>query len=46
MPDEEELQQLVTDGVIDESQVDDFEDLDEELQEAIVEGEVDFDEIV
>ncbi len=41
---DEEILQLVADGELDPSEIDDFKALNEEIQELIIEGELDIDE--
>ncbi len=42
--DDEEILQMVVDGELDPSQVEDFESLSDELQELVADGELDIDE--
>jgi len=41
---DEEILQLVADGELDLSQIDDFSNLSDELQEMVVDGEIELDE--
>lgn len=42
--DDEEILQMVVDGELDASEVDDFSDLDDELQERVRDGDITLDE--
>lgn len=42
--DEEEIEQLVEDGELEPEQVEDFENLDSDLQDLVVSGEITADE--
>jgi hypothetical protein len=42
--DPEEILELVTEGTIEPDQIEDFENLDEEVQQLVVDGEIDMDE--
>jgi hypothetical protein len=42
--DSEEILELVKEGIIEPDQVDDFEALDEDVQELVAEGEIDMGE--
>ena len=42
--DDSEILQLVEDGELDPSQIEDFRNLDEELQQMVVDGEITLDE--
>ena len=42
--DDEEILQLVVNGELDPSEIDDFKALNEEIQEMIVNGEIEMDE--
>lgn len=42
--DDEEILQMVADGELDPSEIDDFRELDDELQEMVVSGEMSLEE--
>jgi hypothetical protein len=42
--DPEEILELVKEGTIEPDQIEDFENLDEEVQQLVVDGEIDMDE--
>jgi len=44
--DSDEILELVKDGIIEPNQVDDFENLDPEIQELVAEGDLDIDEVI
>ena len=42
--DDEEILQMVADGELDSSQIDDFKNLSDEMQELVANGDIDIDE--
>lgn len=44
--DDEEILQMVADGELDPSEIDDFKDLSDELQELVVNGDIDLDDAI
>ncbi len=42
--DDEEILQMVADGELDSSQIDDFKNLSDEMQELVANGDIDVDE--
>ena len=42
--DDEEILQLVADGELDPSEIEDFKELDDEIQEMVVSGEIDMED--
>ncbi len=44
--DSDEILELVKDGVIEPDQVEDFEALDEEIQQLVADGDLDMDDVV
>jgi hypothetical protein len=42
--DDEEILQMVADGELDSSEIEDFKELSDELQELVANGEIDIDE--
>jgi len=44
--DDEEILQLVADGELDPSEIEDFKELDDEIQEMVVSGEMDMDDAI
>jgi len=44
--DDEDILRMVADGELDASEIDDFKDLSDELQEMVVSGELDLDDAI
>jgi|GEM_PF-942931 len=44
--DDEEILQMVADGELDPFEIDDFKELDDELQEMVVNGDLDLDDAI
>lgn len=42
--DDEEILQLVADGELDHTEIEDFKELDEEIQDMVVNGEIELDD--
>ena len=42
--DDEEILQMVADGELDSSEIEDFKDLSDEMQELVANGDIDIDE--